>query len=188
MSLMFTLALFLSLASVYFFLWRPAYVNQNNAAPHFPWFPPIGGEEVTIEQAQTSVPFKIYLPTKLGKPIQVKLDRYDNSLIIIWMESKPSPKANIYDVLNQGGIVLFAHPNHSTLEECVKSIEGAINATKGEEGALQKVNINGYVGGMGGNVGHCVFWYTETTCYELDGGLEFPLQQLLEIAQSIPVD
>lgn len=183
-SLVFMLALFLSVASVYFYFiaWRPA--NQNNVAPHIPWFPPIGGEEVTIEQAQASVPFR--LPTKLGKPIQVKLDR--DLVIIIWMESKPSPEANIYDVSDQGGIILIAHPHDWTLEESAKNIEAAINATKDQEGGLQRVSINGYLGGMGGNIHHDVFWYTETTYYELESSVEFPLQQLLEIAQSIPVD
>jgi len=154
-------------------------------APYLPFFPPIGGEEVTIKQAQASVPF--CLPTQLGKPTQVKLDR--DLVIIIWMESKPSPEANIFDVLEQGGIVLIAHPNYyRTLEESVKNIEAAINATKDQESGLQRVSINGYLGAMGGNVYHDVFWYTETTYYELEASVEFPLQQLLEIAQSIPVD
>lgn len=183
-SLVFMLALFLSVASVYFYFIIRRPVNQNNVAPHIPLFPPIGGEEVTIEQAQASVPFR--LPTKLGKPIQVKLDR--DLVIIIWMGSKPSPRANIYDVLGQGGIILIAHPNDWTLEESAKNIEAAINATKDQEGGLQRVSINGYLGGMGGNIYHDVFWYTETTYYELESSVEFPLQQLLEIAQSIPVD
>ena len=105
------------------------------------------------------------------------------------MESKPSLEANIFDVLEQGGIVLIAHPNYyRTLEESVKNIEAAINATKDQEGGLQRVSINGYLGAMGGNVYHDVFWYTETTYYELEASVEFPLQQLLKIAQSIPVD
>ena len=184
-SLVFMLALFLSVASVYFYFIVGRPVNQNNVAPHLPFFPPIGGEEVTIEQAQASVPFR--LPTKLGKPIQVKLDR--DLVIIIWMKSKPSPEANIFDVLEQGGIVLIVHPNyHRMLEESVRNIEAAINATKDQEGGLQRVSINGYLGAMGGNVYHDVFWYTETTYYELEASVEFPLQQLLKIAQSIPVD
>jgi len=185
-SLVFLVALSFSMVSVHLFAYRPAYVDEGSEENFWlPRFPPIGGKEVTIEEAQALVSFKIQLPAKLGQPVQVKFNR--DHVIIIWMQSKPPREASIYDVINQGGIVLFIYPNSMTLEESIKNIEAAINATKDQEGALQKVDINGYIGCMGGNVKHNICWYTETTAYELVASNKFPLQQLLEIARSTPL-
>jgi hypothetical protein len=143
--------------------------------------PPIGGQEVTIEQAQSLVSFKIGLPANLGEPIQVKFD--DQCVVIIWMETKPSQQSTLDDVRSHGGIILFEWSSTIVPQD---HIEALTNETEGVEGALQKVTIKGYLGCAGGNVWHDVTWCTKTVLYELQANLEFPLQQLIEIARSIP--
>jgi hypothetical protein len=173
-------------AYVYLDVQKSGSIDNNDVERSrlFPWSPPIGGQEVAIEDAQRLVSFKIGLPASLGEPIQVKLD--DQSVVIIWMKTKPSQQSTLADVRSQGGIILFEWLNTMTPQESANHIEALINATKDDEGALQKVSINGYLGCAGGNIGHDVTWCTKTVLYELQANLEFPLQQLIEIARSIP--
>jgi hypothetical protein len=153
----------------------------------FPTFPPIGGQEVSFTQAQASVPFKINMPSTLGNFVQLKLEK--ENLMIIYAPSKPSPDANIFDIIGQNGIALLETPNTMTSQLSDQNIKDAINATKNDVGGgLQPVNINGHLGCAGGNVEHTVTWYTQTTRYELIASTNYPLQQLIETANSISIN
>jgi hypothetical protein len=153
---------------------------------------PIEGQEVSFTQAQASVTFKIGLPTNMGTPAEIKLELPPHSIpervYIIYAANKPSKDATTNDVLDQDGIILFEAPHLTTLNDATLNILAAINSTKfqGADG-LKEVNINGYVGCTGGTFSNCVTWCTETTFYELTANFNHPMQQLIEIAQSIPV-
>jgi len=175
---------------VYLSVVRPT-PSEAEKAGLFPaqYFMPITGQEVPLDQASASVPFKIRLPTNLGSFVQLKLNTGTGSINIIYAAVKLPSDASLSDVLDQNGILLFEEPNEMTLENSALNIRAAINSTKIDPGsALQEVNINGYVGCAGGNVEHCVSWYTETTYYRLTANIKYPLQQLVAIAQSIPVN
>jgi len=148
-----------------------------------PYEPPIPGQEISFDQAQASVPLKIKMPTNMGTFVQLKLlqppQTDTEGVYIIYAAHKPSGDATFSDVENQNGIILMEFTNHMT-----QNVRAAIDST---DGGLQEVNINGYVGCAGGNVAHCVDWYTETTYYRLMANIKVPLQQLVEIARSIPV-
>jgi hypothetical protein len=155
-------------------------------------FGPIEGQEVSFAQAQASVSFKISLPMSMGTPVEIKLDLPPHSIpervYIIYAAHKPSNDATTNDVLDQEGIILYEAPNLVTLQNPSQIIRAAINSTKNDPGGgLQEVNINGYVGCAGGTFSNCVTWYTETTFYELVANFNHPMQQLIEIAKSIPV-
>ena len=148
---------------------------------------PIGGEEVTLDQAQASVPFKIRMPTNMGAPVLIKVllpPQTDTpQVFIIYAPAKLSSNASIPDVLDDNGIILFEAPNKVTLQEADINLKALIDSTGG-----QAISINGYFGYAGGNVQHCVSWATETTHYALSANIDYPLQQVVGIAQSIPVN
>ena len=154
--------------------------------------PSVVGQEVSFAQAQASVSFKISLPTSMGTPVEIKLDLPPHSnperVCIIYAAHKPSNDATTNDVLDQEGIILYEEPKLVTLQNASQTIRAAINTTKNDPGGgLHEVSINGYVGCAGGTFSNCVTWYTETTFYELVANFNHPMQQLIEIAQSIPV-
>jgi hypothetical protein len=147
------------------------------------------GQEVSLEQAQARVPFKIRLPTNIGNFVELRLEDEIDRVLIVYAASKPSDHATIDDVLNQNGIVLLLLPNEMTLQDATQNILDGINSlnTNSLGSNAQQVSINGYVGCAAGNVKHCVDWYTETTYYRLMANVDYPLQKLVAIAQTIPV-
>lgn len=160
------------------------------------WGPPpfpIPGQEFSLNQAQASVPFKINLPAKLGAFVELKVLQPPQpempTVYIVYAAEKPSSYATMYDVVGQGGILLIEIGSNLTLQQAANNIRAAINSTKDyPDGGLEEVSINGYVGFAGGNFHHGVSWYTETTYYQLTANINYPFQQLLEIAQSIQVN
>ena len=142
-----------------------------------------------MAQAQAWVSFKVRLPTSIGNFVQLRLDTETGLLEAIYAHDKPSNDATIDDVINQNGIIFMECPSGMTLHDGSQSILAAIDSTKDDPGGgLQQVNINGYVGCAGGNLDeHGVTWCTETTECRLIANVNYPLQQLVEIAQSIPV-
>ncbi|HEY4674553.1 MAG TPA: DUF4367 domain-containing protein [Candidatus Bathyarchaeia archaeon] len=205
LALLATVILGISSTFIYLSAFSPM-TNQPETADFRPFYPPalpIPGEEVSFEQAQASVPFKIRLPTKMGTPVQINLlqppQATTESATMIYADNKPSKGATDSDVMNQNGIILFEEHNRKTLNQSIVNIRARIDSSvqyrkysiineNGEDGVLQEVDINGYVGCAGGNVYHCVSWYTETTYYQLTSNIKIPVQQLIEIAQSIPIN
>ncbi len=160
--------------------------DEAKAVSQF-FVPPMAlwGQEASLDQAQAWMPFKIRLPTNLGNFAELRIDRSINGVLVVYAADKPSNDATVEDVLDQDGIIFLELPNTMTLQDAAQNTRDAINAT---DGRLQPVDINGYFGAAGGNVWHCVSWYAETTYYRLIANIDFPLQQLIEIARTIPVD
>jgi hypothetical protein len=158
-------------------------------SPQF--FVPLIGQDVSLAQAQASVPFKIQLPANTrgrGDVVQVKL--YQSAVFIVFAANKlPSnaSRADIY-LFNNNGTLL----TEDSLSQAYGSLQNMENIQKAvikqNGGQTQAITINGYFGTAGGNIARCVVWGTETTCYRLEANLNCPLQQLIEIAQSIPVN
>jgi len=188
-------AVILGVSSFFIYLSIPKGPSEAWETASLPYFGPIPGEEVSLEKAQASVGFKINLPMNLGTFVELKLLQPPQTLpgyetlYIVYAASKPSSDATVSDVGNQNGIILVENHNLMTLQDSVQNILDAINSTRNDPGGgLQKVTINGYVGCAGGNLDvHEVSWYTETTEYHLIANITYPLQQLVAIAQSIPV-
>jgi hypothetical protein len=147
---------------------------------------PIFGQEVTLAQAQSTMPIAIKLPTKLGEVAEFKFDISSKILTAVYSTTKPAADANFIDVINANAIVLIQCPSNLTIASAQQNILDAINSTKNDiGGGLQAVSINGYMGCEGGNVFHTVSWYTETAYYRLAASLSYPLQNLVETAISM---
>jgi hypothetical protein len=166
-------------------------------SPPHSYFMPIPGKEVSIDDAQPSVPFKISLPKNMGDFVQLKLSLAPQTgsptVFVIYATSKLPSNASIPDVLDNDGVILTELSislTEGTLQDAENNFRAAINSTKDypNGGNLQPVTINGYFGCAGGNVGHCVTWATETTYYQLSANRNYPLQQLIAVAQSISVN
>jgi hypothetical protein len=174
------------------------YLNLNRATPDepgniglFPLESPMSGQEVSLEQAQASVPFKIRLPVNVGAFTELKLSKETGLITVVYAADKPSDSSSLTDVINQNGIVLFEAPiseAYGTLEFADNNFRAIIEETKDypNGGNIQPVTINGYFGCAGGNIQHCVSWATETTYYRLTTNINYPMEQLVKTALSIP--
>lgn len=140
------------------------------------------GNDITI--AQTNIPSQLNLPNTLGTPTETKFDDNTKTLIAIYGTTKPASDAQFIDVVNNN-LILNQSPSNLTLDSAKKNIADAILATQNDTGALQAVYINGYYGCQGGNLWHTVTWYTNTTYYQLEASVNYPLQNLVNIAKSI---
>lgn len=190
-------AMILGMSSIFIYLsvLRPTPSEAEKTGFWAPaiFFEPIPGQEVSLDQAQASVPFKINLPTNMETPVQKILlpPQSDTPSVYIIYAVKLSSDASISDVLDQNGIILLEMSisgAYGTLQRADANFRALINETKDYPGGgHQPVTINGYFGYAGGNVEHCVGWATETTYYELLANKNYPLQQLVAIAQSIPI-
>jgi hypothetical protein len=148
---------------------------------------PIAGQEASLTQAQAEVSYVINLPTSLGQYTTLKVDKETNATIIIYAANKPADDANFYDIMQTDAIVLFELPNTLTLEQSKQNILDSIDTTKNDVGSLQPVTINGFFGCVGGNIWHTVTWYTDVNYYQLASSMKVPIDQLIDIANSIPV-
>jgi len=187
------IAMILGLSSVFIYLSiRGSMPSEAEKTGLFPaqYFQPIAGQEVSFDQAQASVPFKINMPTKMEIFVQLKLN--GDAVKIICAAVKLSSDASYFDVLNQNGIILYEAPlseTYGTLQFAENNLRAIIDSTKDySDGGLKPVTVNGYFGCVGGNVEHCVTWCTETTYYQLTASNKYPLQELVAMAQSIPVN
>jgi hypothetical protein len=123
-----------------------------------PYWGPLKGNEVTINEAQSYLPFKVSLPNKLGNPVLIKVIEESKFLYVIYLEKKPTPDMSFDNIIDSGAIVLMEYPNTS-LEDGKARIEALTNTIKEmiETGEVpkdtpvpQKVNINGQPGLIGG--------------------------------------
>ena len=197
-----TMTLIAASLTVYFSVYLKTYATaltpreaEKTGLVPSPYFMPIPGQEVSLSQAQASAPFKIRLPTNTGSFVQLKQDIEPEANIshvyIIYAADKLSSNASIPEVLDHNGIILFEAPISAyggTLQSAESNFRAVINDTKDypDGGNLQPVTINGYFGCVGGNIAHGVNWATETTYYQLMANKNYPLQQLVKIARSIP--
>lgn len=149
-----------------------------------PYWGPLKGKEVTINEAQSKLPFKIVLPNKFEEPTLVKLIEESNFLYVIYSDKKPTPDMSFDNIIDSGAIVLMEYPN-SSVQESDLMIDSAIETIKKTGGVLEKVTINGHHGMYGGNVEHVLYWFTGTTNFEIRTNPNIPFSYLIEIAQSL---
>lgn len=149
-----------------------------------PYSEPLNGKEVTINEAQSKLPFKVVLPSLLGEPTLVKLIEENNFLYVIYSDKKPTQDMSFDNIIDSGAIVLMEYPNSSVQESDLR-IDSAIETIKKTGGVLEKVTINGHHGVYGGNVEHVVYWFTSTTNFEIRTNPNIPFSYLIEIAQSL---
>lgn len=162
-----------------------AQIRDSKSGPGLA-YSPIIGQEVSVAQAKSNMPIAIKLPAKLGAVAELKFENSTNSLTAVYSTSKPADDANFIDILNANAIILIQFPSYLTIAGARQNILDAINSTKDDVGGgLQPVSINGYMGCEGGNIWHTVTWYTETTYYQLAASVSYPLQDLVEIANSM---
>ena len=148
---------------------------------------PIAGQEASFAHIQAAVTYPVRLPTTLGLYAELKFDKETKGTIIIYASNKPADDANFVDVMKTDAIILFELPNRMNIKDAKQNIIDSINNTKDDVGALQQITVNGFLGCAGGNVWHTVTWYTDTNYYQLTASMKFPLEQLVNIANSIPV-
>jgi hypothetical protein len=191
-----TMVLIAASLTIYFAIYLKTHASAftPSSAPITGLVPPViiseEGQEVSLDQAQAHVPYKIRLPANMGTFVEIRLLDEIDRVIIVYAAEKPSNRTTVDDVLNQNGIVLLELPNDMTLQEAAQNILAGIDSVNANTPGnyAQQVSINGYVGEAGGNVRHCLSWYTETTYYRLIANVNCPLQQLVEIAQNIPIE
>ena len=68
-----------------------------------------------------------------------------------------------------------------TYKQTLEATRGNINS----EEKLVGVDINGYLGSMGGDDAHLIYWSTEAVYCKLGASIEFDYLELLEIARSV---
>jgi hypothetical protein len=161
------------------------------------YYEPIGGRDVSVAEAQASVTFKIQQPTYTGGRdsfVQVKLEQRPDVCAVSfvysseWLPSSLSlPDLKDHDAI--GLTEMSVSDAWGTLQIADANMKVFLDQHQAmDPSVVQEVSINGYFGTAGGNVGRCVQWATETTYYYLVAGLSCPLSQLVEIAQSIPIN
>jgi hypothetical protein len=149
-----------------------------------PYSGPLKGKEVTINEAQPYLSFKVSLPNKLGNPVLMKVIEESNFLYVIYSDKKPTQDMSFDNIIDSGAIVLMEYPNTSTQESDLM-IDSAIETIKETSGFLEKVTINGHHGMYGGNVEHVIYWFTGATNYEIRTNPNVPFSDLIKIAESI---
>lgn len=200
-----TIILIAASLTVYFSVYLKAYAPDrliDRSIPHFSSVPPkylapIGsrGQAVSLAEAQASVPFKIQLPAYTGGRdsfVLIKIflitEKNSYSVGIIWASESIPSSANVPDVRDYYNGILLTEISVSDAWGTLQDADGNMKAFLAESKTHQEVSINGYFGTAGGNVAHVVHWATETTYYYLEASLNCPLSELIEIAQSIPVN
>lgn len=189
-------AVILGISSIFVYVSVQKTAN-NSSFSHFSsipsgYFDPLGGQVVSLAEAQASVPFKIHLPTYTGGRdsfVQVKL--FELTVYVIYAAYALPSDASRLDILDYDAILLMESPvslGYGTLQDAEKNFRAFLDQYQAIDQSLCQVSINGYFGTAGGNVAHCVQWATETTYYRLTVNKNCPLHQLVEIAQSIPIN
>lgn len=162
---------------------------------------PLEGEKISLEEAESMAPFKIGIlkvenlpqPEKFGKLSFVKFAKENNVLYLVYSDKEVDPTYTSEDIMNVGVIVIVEYPNPS-IEEGRLRMDAIMETLKElkRDGKLipdcplpQKININGYSGIFGGNVGHSVTWFTETTWYEIYASKNIPYLDLIMFAGSV---
>ncbi len=149
------------------------------------------GEEVaTAEEAQSKLPFKLSLPTILGNPDKILVEKGYRVTIIYGYRGDNIFEEAPDEVLQNGAIIMYESiPGHKR-EVAEGLIDGGIKQMDlydDTRGTQQRIYINGFPGVMGGNVGHCLTWFTPEATYTVGGSLAIPLDELVKIAESMDV-
>ncbi len=149
------------------------------------------GKKITsIEEAQPNLPFKFSLPKILGNPDEILVEEGHKATIIYGYKGNNIFKEPPDSIVKNGGILIYEYTPGLKREAAESLIDGILKQMDlydDTRGTQQRVYINGFPGVMGGNVGHCVTWYTPEATYTVGGSLAVPLERLVKIAESMDV-
>jgi hypothetical protein len=157
-----------------------------------PYFPPFTGYSTKsdLDNVNLQVDFDVKLPTKLGAPDEIRLShdrrqvwfiytmgKIDDSRLEKYFNSSNSESL----IRDAGGIVYTMWRHFKTYRQTLEATRSNINS----EEELVGVDINGYLGFMGGDDAHLIYWSTEAVICKIGASVELNYAELLEIARSV---
>jgi hypothetical protein len=155
---------------------------------------PLPGKAVTLSEAEKELPFKVILPSNMGRPSLIKLVKSQNFLYVVYTKDRSytPPDSDLYKLIQSGAIVLMEYPNKYG-EKAVDTVEGIIkageqlnsNASLPRNSIEKRITINGHPAAIGGNVMHCLYWFNDTTNFKLNASVTTPLSRITDIAKSM---
>jgi len=166
--------------------------KENRRQASHPYFPPFTGYSTKSDLLNVSlqVDFDVKLPTKLGAPDEIRLShdkrqvwfiytmgKIEDSLLEQYIKNRDSEPL----IRDAGGIVYTLWRHFKTYEQTLEATRGNINS----EEKLVGVDINGYLGSMGGDDAHVIYWSTEAVYCKIGASVEFDYAELLDIARSV---
>lgn len=143
-----------------------------------------------LHNVSLQVDFYVKLPTKLGAPDEIRLSHDKGQVWFIYTmgeieDSRLEQYVNSRDsetlIRDAGGIVYNIIRHSMTYKQTLEATRGIINS----EEKLVGVDINGYLGSMGGDDAHLIYWSTEAVYCKIGASMGFDYMQLLEIARSV---
>jgi hypothetical protein len=166
--------------------------KENRRQASHPYFPPFSdySTESDLHNVSIQVDFDVKLPTKLGAPDEIRLSHDRRQVWFIYTMGKIDDNrleqyVNSSDseprILDAGGIMYTIWRHFQTYKQTLESTKNVINS----EERLVGVDINGYLGTMGGDDAHLIYWSTEAVYCKIGASIEFDYPELLEIARSV---
>ena len=166
--------------------------KESRRQVSYPYFPPFTGYSTKsdLDNVSLQVDFDVKLPTKLGAPDEIRLSHDRRQVWFIYTmgkidDSRLEQYVNSSDseprILDAGGIVYTIWRHFQTYKQTLESAKNVINS----EERLVGVDINGYLGTMGGDDAHLIYWSTEAVYCKIGASIEFDYPELLEIARSV---
>ena len=166
--------------------------KENKRQMSHPSFPPFldCSTESDLHNVSLQVDFDVKLPTKLGAPDEIRLSHDKGQVWFIYTmgrleDSRLEQYVNSRDsetlIRDAGGIVYNIIRHSMTYKQTLEATRSNINS----EEKLEGVDINGYLGSMGGDDAHLIYWSTEAVYCKIGASIEYDYTELLEIARSV---
>jgi hypothetical protein len=169
---------------------KPVVLNElvTNTSGYFVRGDFLGEEVISTEEAQSKLPFKFALPEILGNPDKILIQEGHMAEVVYGYKGNDIFKENSRVVQENGAILIYEYKPGLTKEEAESLIDDIIKQMDlydDTRDTQQRVYINGFPGVMGGNVDHCVTWYTPQATYTVGGSIKIPLEELVKIAEGM---
>ncbi len=166
--------------------------KENRRQVSHPYFPPFSdySTKSDLHNVNSQVDFDVKLPTKLGAPDEIRLSHDKRQVLFIYTMGKIEDSlleqyinsSNSEPLIRDaGGIVYTMWRHFKTYRQTLEATRSNINS----EEELVGVDINGYLGSMGGDDAHLIYWSTEAVICKIGASVEFDYAELLEIARSV---
>ncbi len=147
---------------------------------------PVRGELISPAVADDVISLNLLYPTSI--PVGLSLVSvvrdwaYGDEIIYLIFDRKPleSGEFDLLDMMNQGGIILLEEPTQTTISEQEAWLDYVIGETAG---GVQKVSVNGHVGGIGHGMIPQMRWWQDGLRLIIFGHLND--QEFLSIASSV---
>ena len=143
-----------------------------------------------LHNVSLQVDFDVKLPTKLGGPDEIRLSHDKRQVWFIYtmgkiddsrLEQYVNCSSSESLIRDAGGIVYTIWRHFKTYKQTLEATRGNINS----EEKLVGVDINSYLGLMGGDDAHLIYWSTEAVYCKIGASIGFDYMELLEIARSV---